>query len=76
MAFLASCDTQYPLTHPHAASAVVMVPPVHFKFNAQTSEDNGFQHALALPDEEVKTRAMAEFNNMVMTLRRHGIDVV
>ncbi|OOE79205.1 amidinotransferase [Salinivibrio sp. ML198] len=76
MAFLASCDTQYPLTHPHAASAVVMVPPLHFKFNAQTSEDNGFQHAPSLPDEEVKTRAMAEFNNMVMILRRHGIDVV
>lgn len=76
MAFLASCETLMQDHQPHTANAIVMVPPLHFKFNAQTSEDNGFQQSLPLSDAEVRDRAMAEFNHMVMTLRRHGVDVV
>lgn len=59
----------------HAASAVIMVPPVDFKFNVETSADNEFQTSLALPDSEIRQQALKEFYAMVAVLRGHGVNV-
>ncbi|KKD60601.1 amidinotransferase [Grimontia sp. AD028] len=59
----------------HAAKAVVMVPPIDFKFNVETSADNEFQKSLALTDAEIRTKALKEFYGMVELLRSHGVDV-
>ncbi|MDD1781830.1 arginine deiminase-related protein [Enterovibrio sp. ZSDZ35] len=59
----------------YATNAVVMVPPVDFKFNFETSSDNEFQQRLDLPDAEVRAKALAEFYNMVSILRGLGVNV-
>ncbi|WP_028023192.1 arginine deiminase-related protein [Enterovibrio calviensis] len=59
----------------HTTNAVVMVPPVDFKFNTETSADNEFQTSLTLPETQVKEKALAEFNQMVELLRSHGVTV-
>ncbi|WP_428824048.1 citrulline utilization hydrolase CtlX [Enterovibrio baiacu] len=64
-----------PKEYVHSTNAVVMVPPVDFKFNAETSADNEFQKKLALTDAEVRQKALSEFNGMVELLRRHGVNV-
>ncbi|WP_047688784.1 arginine deiminase-related protein [Vibrio sp. ZOR0018] len=58
------------------ANCVVMVPPKEFKFNAQTAQDNEFQHQVALSTEQVRIQAMAEYQSMVETLRLEGVQVV
>ncbi|MBV7299115.1 citrulline utilization hydrolase CtlX [Enterovibrio paralichthyis] len=63
------------VTVTHVANAVVMVPPVDFKFNEETSSDNEFQNVISLSDVEIREKALAEFNNMVDVLRQHGVDV-
>ncbi|AWL12016.1 Arginine N-succinyltransferase [Saliniradius amylolyticus] len=65
-----------PYTQPQVARTLVMVPPLHFAYNNQTGKDNAFQQRLTLSQEEVRGQAMAEFSNMVDTLRGHHIDVV
>ncbi|MEZ8144690.1 amidinotransferase [Enterovibrio norvegicus FF-162] len=59
----------------HTTNAVVMVPPVDFKFNTETSADNEFQKSLALSDVQVRGKALQEFNQMVELLRGHGVNV-
>ncbi|NGZ66537.1 amidinotransferase [Vibrio aestuarianus subsp. cardii] len=58
------------------ANCVVMVPPKEFKFNAQTAQDNEFQHQVSLTTEQVRELAMAEFRTMVDSLRSEGVQVV
>lgn len=58
------------------ANCVVMVPPKEFKYNAETAQDNEFQHQVDLSDSQVRQQAMAEFDAMVATLRREGVQVV
>lgn len=58
------------------ANCVVMVPPKEFRFNAETAQDNEFQHSVALTTEQVREQAMAEFHTMVASLRREGVQVV
>ncbi len=67
-----------PFTHrlPQNANCVVMVPPKEFQFNAQTAEDNEFQHQIDLSPEQVTERVMAEFKQMVASLRKAGVQVV
>lgn len=60
----------------HTASTVLMVPPVHFKFNAETSADNEFQHTTSLSDAQVRKQALEEFNAMVASLRSNGVEVI
>ncbi|MDD1795541.1 arginine deiminase-related protein [Enterovibrio makurazakiensis] len=59
----------------HTTNAVVMVPPIDFKFNTETSADNEFQTSLSLSDSQVREKALAEFNQMVELLRSHGVTV-
>ncbi|WP_367990361.1 arginine deiminase-related protein [Vibrio sp. NTOU-M3] len=58
------------------ANCVVMVPPKEFKFNAETAKDNEFQHHVDLTDAQIRRQAMVEFDAMVASLRREGIQVV
>ncbi|MDE1222151.1 arginine deiminase-related protein [Vibrio aestuarianus] len=58
------------------ANCVVMVPPKEFKFNAQTAQDNEFQHQVSLTTAQVRELAMAEFRTMVDSLRSEGVQVV
>jgi hypothetical protein len=58
------------------ANCVVMVPPKEFAFNAETAKDNEFQHQVTESTQQVRTKAMAEFNTMVEQLRSAGVQVV
>ncbi|MEF1289744.1 arginine deiminase-related protein [Vibrio sp. M260118] len=58
------------------ANCVVMVPPKEFAFNAETAQDNEFQHQVTLSTEEVRSKAMGEFHAMVAELRQSGVQVV
>lgn len=58
------------------ANCVVMVPPKEFCYNAETAEDNEFQHRVELSAQQVRENAMAEFNSMVVGLRAEGVQVV
>ncbi len=57
-------------------NTVVMVPPQCFAFNTETGKDNEFQHPSKMSQNELKTQAMLEFNNMVSVLQKHGINVL
>jgi hypothetical protein len=58
----------------HTTSTVLMVPPRGFCFNIQTAMSNAFQQKLV--GEDVKTRAMSEFNAMVDSMTRQGVNVI
>ncbi len=58
------------------ANCVVMVPPKEFAFNAETAQDNEFQHQVTLSNEEVRAKAMGEFHAMVAELRQASVQVV
>ncbi|MDT8824060.1 arginine deiminase-related protein [Vibrio vulnificus] len=58
------------------ADCVVMVPPKEFRFNEETARDNEFQNQIALSQEEVRSKTLAEFRAMVSKLRQEGVQVV
>jgi hypothetical protein len=58
------------------ANCVVMVPPKEFRYNAETAEDNEFQHKVDLDEKQVRTNAMSEYVAMVAGLRNEGVQVV
>ncbi|MGF1741876.1 arginine deiminase-related protein [Vibrio profundum] len=58
------------------ANCVVMVPPKEFQFNAETAQDNEFQHQLDLAPQQVTEKVMAEYTHMVANLRSEGVQVV
>ncbi|MGD8117396.1 arginine deiminase-related protein [Vibrio sp. TRT 29B02] len=58
------------------ANCVVMVPPKEFAFNAETAKDNEFQHQVSESTSQVREKAMQEFETMVDTLRKAGVQVV
>ena len=47
-----------------------------FWFNEETAANNYFQSNPGIGKEELQQKALAEFDNMVQTLRSHAIDVV
>lgn len=51
----------------------MMVRPAAFGFNPETAASNAFQQALDTTD--LQSKAIAEFEEMVATLRAHDIDV-
>jgi hypothetical protein len=54
-----------------------MVRPATYRMNEQTAVNNYFQHeAGKLSDNEVVTRALAEFDGLVNVLREAGIGVI
>lgn len=56
-------------------SNVIMIRPAAFGFNAQTAENNTFQHQPDLSQIEIRDRARAEFDALVQLLRREGVNV-
>ncbi|NVD08567.1 amidinotransferase [Vibrio sp. JPW-9-11-11] len=58
------------------ANCVVMVPPKEFAFNAETAQDNEFQHQVNETTSHIRHLAMQEFNAMVDQLRQAGVQVV
>mgnify|MGYP001302781909 FL=1 len=58
------------------ARCVVMVPPKEFRYNAETAQDNEFQHKVDLNDGLVRDKAMQEFVAMVSGLRQAGVQVI
>jgi hypothetical protein len=53
-----------------------MIRPAAFGFNEQTAADNYFQNYSATNKEMLQQKALAEFDQMVQTLRNHHIDVL
>lgn len=58
------------------ASTILMVRPAAFGFNAETAANNYFQSNTGLSKEELQQTALAEFDDMVQTLRNHFIHVI
>ncbi len=57
-------------------STILMVRPAAFGFNAETAANNYFQSNPDIDKEELQQKAVAEFDNMVQTLRSHDINVL
>lgn len=56
---------------------LLMVRPAAFQFNAETALSNAFQQELkGLSEDEIKRKAIEEFDGYVATLRSQGIDVI
>lgn len=58
------------------ASTILMVRPAAFGFNEETAANNYFQSNPGIDKEQLQQKALAEFDNMVQTLRSHGITVL
>ena len=59
-----------------SASVILMVRPVAFGFNQETSEDNVFQNKLVAEEAWIQKQALVEFDNMVTLLRENAIKVI
>ena len=58
------------------ATTILMIRPAAFGFNEETAANNYFQSNPAISKEKLQQKALAEFDNMVHTLRSHDIDVL
>ena len=58
------------------ASTILMVRPAAFGFNRETARNNYFQTNPGISKEELQQTALAEFDNMVQTLRSQSINVI
>ncbi|WP_417816876.1 citrulline utilization hydrolase CtlX [Tritonibacter scottomollicae] len=63
------------MTTLQAPAAVVMVRPHHFTSNPETRDDNAFQTLSDASADSIATRALAEFDAAVATLRAAGVTV-
>jgi len=58
-------------------SNILMVRPSNFGFNEETAANNSFQSkAQFLTPDQVKNRAMEEFDNFVAKMRGEGINII
>ncbi|WP_260260728.1 arginine deiminase-related protein [Vibrio intestinalis] len=64
------------LSNKQNANCVVMVPPKEFGYNPQTAQDNEFQHVVDLSTQQIRQRAMSEYQLMVSGLRAEGVQVI
>lgn len=58
-----------------AASAILMVRPAGFGYNAETAANNAFQSNVSLSSSQIQQRAVEEFDAFVSALRDKGIEV-
>ena len=58
------------------ASTILMIRPAAFGFNEETAANNYFQSNPGIGKEDLQQKALAEFDNMVQTLRSHDINVL
>lgn len=56
-----------------AATTLLMVRPAHFRYHEQSAASNHFQKE---PEEDVHTKVLAEFDELVERLRMASIDVL
>jgi hypothetical protein len=54
-------------------SKVLMIRPLHFKYNEETAVNNSFQ--IKGNQENVSEKAVKEFDELVKEIQKHGIDV-
>ena len=57
-------------------STILMVRPAAFGYNAETATNNFFQQKGDKPVAHIQQEALAEFDNMVTTLRQQKINVI
>lgn len=57
-------------------NTILMVEPVNFNYNPQTAVNNYFQNEIDVEAEKIQQEALAEFRNMVSTLRGKGVNVI
>ena len=57
-------------------SRVIMVRPSAFGFNVETAANNTFQHQPREGQDEIRNKAMTEFDHLVHLLRHEGVDVM
>ncbi|WP_444995055.1 arginine deiminase-related protein [Aliikangiella sp. IMCC44359] len=66
-----------PYTQNHLTHSIVMVQPLDFGYNEQTSTDNEFQHKPTdISDKQIQLSALNEFNQMRQRLEDKGIEVI
>jgi hypothetical protein len=58
-----------------STQSLLMVRPTTFAFDSETAISNAFQHESPLSDNELRVKALQEFDESVEKLRTHGIDV-
>ena len=56
-------------------SDLIMIRPAAFGYNSQTAENNTFQHVPQMAQQEIRQRALAEFDELVKKLRAEGVNV-
>ena len=56
-------------------STILMIRPVNFGFNEQTADSNAFQDRNA-EQQQVKDKALTEFDNLVNVLKENGVEVL
>ncbi|PWJ42628.1 citrulline utilization hydrolase CtlX [Sediminitomix flava] len=59
----------------HSSSHILMVRPNFFAFNAETAKDNAFQSEPSMTQNEITSKAVAEFDEFVSRLRAKGIQI-
>lgn len=60
-----------------APHSVLMVRPNYFQFNPETAASNSFQQSMDMEDTYgIRARAIREFDELVLTLKTSGIDVI
>ena len=57
-------------------STILMIRPAAFGYNAETAVNNHFQHEEKIDVSTLQQRALSEFDNMVMVLKKNNIRVI
>jgi hypothetical protein len=57
-------------------STILMIRPAAFGYNAETAVNNHFQHEEKIDVSMLQQRALSEFDNMVMVLKKNNIRVI
>lgn len=55
---------------------IFMIEPAAFGFNAETAENNFFQHNVSLKSTAIQDQALIEFNHLIENLRAKDIRVI
>jgi hypothetical protein len=58
------------------AHTILMIRPAAFGYNEETADSNFFQNRPAYNQEELQTKALQEFDEMLQLLKQHEIDVI
>ena len=57
-------------------NTLLMIRPVAFRMNEQTAVNNYYQQAVGDDPEEVQNKALKEFDDFVVKLRKAGVEVI